>query len=215
MTDGSFALHSWLFLAQSVQISIPGSYFSDKGNILNQYFIKLGWFWTIACLIFYPTHSPKFHRLQRLLVATTFWFFLTKSFELLHYVSGSCSAIEIDNPRACSKGGHLWSGTDISGHCFLLILSYLMIWTETHPNLKEEPNGNLELFITRLTILIQILWLFGLLSTFLYFHTWADKVAGCFFGASVWYLIYRTDFNKKVWSRLADVYDFEKDHKQE
>lgn len=91
------------------------SYFADSENILNQWFVKLGWFWTCSILgsFIYLTSStfscgrPDVVRkslfrfvnsiccilkiiLFRLAIATFVWFSLTSFFELIEYKTGLC-----------------------------------------------------------------------------------------------------------------------------
>lgn len=118
---------------------IPSTYFSSKKNILNVYFAKFGWGWTIGLLIpFIYLTLMKFHSLYdiltrhlvRILIATGVWFIITNSFVHLESYTGYCT-----NPakgglskRLCLKDGHEWQeGFDISGHTFLLFYAILII----------------------------------------------------------------------------------------
>lgn len=48
-----------------------------------------------------------------------------------------------ETKRSCLKAGHFWHSVDISGHCFILIFSSLVLIEETRPivgwdNIKEH-----------------------------------------------------------------------------
>jgi len=119
----------------------PGpSYFSDKGNLFNIYFVKLGWGWTSALVISFILISNQIENdgqfknlgrpLARYAVLTVYWYVCTHSFEWLENITGSCSHSDFPRKRPCLKGGHGWLGFDISGHCFLLVHSLLFMNSE-------------------------------------------------------------------------------------
>jgi len=113
------------------------SYFADSENILNQWFVKLGWFWTCSLLgsFIYLTSStiscgrPDVVRksLFRLAIATFVWFSLTSFFELVEYKTGLCDMTKFRRKESCLGNGHNWKGFDISGHVFILIFCNLVI----------------------------------------------------------------------------------------
>ncbi|XP_038078466.1 fat storage-inducing transmembrane protein 2-like [Patiria miniata] len=119
-----------------------GSYFSDKRNFFNQYFVKLAWGWTMAIytpfVVLSGLQSPAkigqiFRGLVRVLaVGTAAWYWWVEIvFHRVMQVTGACVGNEsLTAVRACIKAGHYWDGYDISGHCFLLIYSALLIHEE-------------------------------------------------------------------------------------
>ena len=76
------------------EAALAPSYFARKSNIFNQYFVKIGWFWTtLAFLLFFflhplsgPTGSSfvltrrRLQSLARYTVVTTWWLFVTQWF---------------------------------------------------------------------------------------------------------------------------------------
>ncbi|KAK7481718.1 hypothetical protein BaRGS_00027091 [Batillaria attramentaria] len=125
---------------------VPKSYFSDKRNILNQYFVKLGWGWT---LIFVTTYvaltswvyccgqwaSVKRH-LLRMLVATLQWYVCVTAFRHIENRVGMCTDSEHSDRISCTAQGKGWLGFDISGHVFLLIHN-LLTMSEEVKSFKE------------------------------------------------------------------------------
>lgn len=117
------------------------SYFSDKRNIFNQYFVKVGWGWTLASvsLLLVITHvvqqsvlrAQSLLQLIRLLTLTFYWYICTHSFEWLENLTGSCDKLSLGSKRECMREEGRWEGFDISGHCFLLSLSLTVINEES------------------------------------------------------------------------------------
>ena len=132
-----------LFLLSIVAdvLTFPKTYFSRSDNIFNQYFVKIGWFWTLfmtvpyVLLTSYTTCCGKRRtiataHLSRLIVATVFWYLWTTVFNMIETSYGRCNTKLYDNKIACLKNGHFWNGFDISGHCFILIYSSLVLIEE-------------------------------------------------------------------------------------
>ncbi|XP_047534579.1 acyl-coenzyme A diphosphatase FITM2 [Vanessa atalanta] len=122
-------------------LTFPKSYFSRSDNIFNQYFVKLGWFWTLfltvpyVFLTSYTTCCGKRKiiftgHLLRLLIATVFWYTWTTIFNIIETKYGRCNSKQFDDKVTCLKNGHFWNGFDISGHCFILIYSSLILIEE-------------------------------------------------------------------------------------
>jgi hypothetical protein len=122
-------------------LTFPKSYFSRSDNIFNQYFVKLGWFWTLfltvpyVLLTSYTTCCGKKRliitaHLTRLLIATFFWYTWTSLFNVIETNYGRCNMKDIRDKSSCLKKGHFWNGFDISGHCFILIYSSLVMIEE-------------------------------------------------------------------------------------
>ncbi|XP_039258622.2 acyl-coenzyme A diphosphatase FITM2-like [Styela clava] len=129
---------------------IPETYFSSKRNILNQYFVKFGWAWTLALsalyvltgtVNYYKQYKRKlFNALARSVILTIFWFLFTITLfgavSRITYpdcVNYDGKIIEnVTDERSCMKlaGKHYWIGFDISGHAFILTLTILMISSE-------------------------------------------------------------------------------------
>ncbi|KAK7114458.1 acyl-coenzyme A diphosphatase FITM2-like [Littorina saxatilis] len=119
---------------------VPNSYFSDKRNVFNQYFVKLGWGWTIVLLGTYVALTSWVYchgrwlavrrHLMRLVVATIQWYVCVNVFRQIENVVGMCTATEHTNRDDCIADGKGWLGFDISGHVFLLMHNLLTISEE-------------------------------------------------------------------------------------
>ncbi|XP_050434560.1 acyl-coenzyme A diphosphatase FITM2 [Adelges cooleyi] len=123
-------------------VNVPKIYFADSSTFLNQYFVKLGWFWTTlltasfmvtTCKVFYTDSRQKIAKhVSRLVVATFFWYFWTKMFNCLDDSYGTCSEKGLKRIE-CRKAGKVWQSFDISGHVFILIYSILVMISEARP----------------------------------------------------------------------------------
>ncbi|KAL8616280.1 hypothetical protein ACOMHN_056223 [Nucella lapillus] len=119
---------------------VPKSYFSDKRNIFNTYFVKLGWGWTLMLVTPYialTTWVYCFGRwqavrrhLMRLAVATLQWYICTGVFRRIENAVGVCTDSSLEDRDSCLADGKGWLGFDISGHVFLLIHNMLTISEE-------------------------------------------------------------------------------------
>lgn len=122
----------------------PRTYFARSDNLFNVYFVKMGWAWTLLLsspLMFMVSYTVCCgdakrlvkHHLPRIIIATLFWFFWTKSFNVIENLYGRCKVRGFDNKSSCLKAGHFWNGFDISGHVFILIYSSLVLIEEARP----------------------------------------------------------------------------------
>ncbi|XP_022097535.1 fat storage-inducing transmembrane protein 2-like [Acanthaster planci] len=209
-----------------------GSYFSDKHNFLNQYFVKLAWGWTMAIhtsfIVFSSLQSPVdagqvVRGLVRvLLVGTAVWYFWVEIvFHRVMQATGACVGnASLTEVRACIRDGHHWDGFDISGHCFLLIYSALLIHEELQiiSNIKSKtpayhsnsqsaqtmitiPVANvtigyrslvnfLQQLFTVLMTLFELLWILMVMMTSIYFHVWSHKLLGTLIAFASWHCTY-------------------------
>lgn len=117
------------------------NYFAQKGNFFNQYFVKLGWAWTLLVLLpfismtslVYTNFNIRHMRnhLSRILIATIAWYVFTYFFDILDQMTGSCSVHSFASKRECKLNKHEWiNGFDVSGHTFILIYSLLIMVEE-------------------------------------------------------------------------------------
>lgn len=133
-------------------------YLAQKSNFINQYFVKMGWAWTLAvCTPFVIMSSIVYtgfnlnhirKHVGRLLVATFIWFTFTSLFDVIDSNTGSCLKGEIKNKLECKSSRNEWvNGFDISGHVFILMHSlFLMLeevkifnqWEQFHKKLEEK-----------------------------------------------------------------------------
>lgn len=132
-----------LFLLSLVAdvLTFPKTYFSRSDNVFNQYFVKIGWFWTLLLTVPYVLLTSyticcgnrrliATRHLPRLLLATLAWYTWTTLFNIVETKYGKCNIKVYTDKISCLKNGHFWNGFDISGHCFILIYSSLILIEE-------------------------------------------------------------------------------------
>jgi len=118
------------------------TYMANKHNVFNVFFVKWGWLWTLVLVVPFVvltsyTYScgtvelVRKHVIRVLVVATTIWFLCVRTFNYIEHITGSCYEGEfIKDKSSCRNSGFVWLGFDISGHCFLLVFSNLVILEE-------------------------------------------------------------------------------------
>ena len=194
-------------------LPLPQSYLSNKRNVFNVYFVKLGWGWTLGLLIpfisltssvytsFNPTAMLK--HLSRMAVGTFGWYFWVNLFVYIEELTGQCEGEEtLSSKKSCHLQGYHWDGFDISGHAFLLMYSALIISEEIQVKRwwaipRKNQTGTLLDRISPLVDLVFIcigsllvLWEFMLVCTTVYFHTVHQKVLGALIALFTWYVTY-------------------------
>eukprot|EP00079_Xenopus_tropicalis_P030724 XP_012826930.1 PREDICTED: fat storage-inducing transmembrane protein 2 isoform X1 [Xenopus tropicalis] len=190
---------------------LPDSYWNNKRNVLNVYFVKFSWGWTLWLLLpfialtnYKLTRSTTkvLRRLSSLLVSTLIWYLCTNLFLYIENITGSCYESEaMSDPkehqdrRECRLHSGYWHGFDISGHCFLLSYCILLILEETSiiSNIRFERHWHrmaINAQFAALSILV-IIWVWMFLCTAVYFHNIFQKVIGTAFGILAWYITYR------------------------
>ncbi|XP_062869438.1 acyl-coenzyme A diphosphatase FITM2-like [Trichomycterus rosablanca] len=186
---------------------VPVTYFSHSRNLLNLYFVKISWGWTLALLlpfIFLSNFYDKnliyvFKHLTSLVVATAIWYLCTETFFYIENITGACydnmEIMKFSTKGECKKAGFTWDGFDISGHCFILSYSTLLIVEEIAPmkHLRQQYH-NRPVFIDALYFALNFIvflwmWMFG--CTSVYFHNTIQKFLGTFFGILGWSLTYK------------------------
>ncbi|KAF2476814.1 uncharacterized protein BDR25DRAFT_299988 [Lindgomyces ingoldianus] len=153
--------------SQSHPPEFAPSYFAQKKNVFNVYFVKVGWFWTTLAFTVFLIFNPGFgsglsvRRIRAGLryasitmwwVVVTQWFFgpplIDRGFR---FTGGQCETLRDPETRAgmsdtreyftaaaCKAVGGTWKGGhDISGHVFLLILGSGLLWFEILPALTR------------------------------------------------------------------------------
>ncbi|XP_038659143.1 fat storage-inducing transmembrane protein 2 isoform X1 [Scyliorhinus canicula] len=199
---------------------VTESYFSNRRNALNVYFVKFSWGWTLGLLLPFVFTSNYFvqrdvlfavRRITSCVVGTAVWFFSTRLFHVIENFTGECYESqnvtvlhEFENLYTCRKHGHLWLGFDISGHSFLLSYCVLIIAEEiavvNELHKVEQKRGKAtatiikSLFIALNALLLLWVWMF--FCTAIYFHDMPHKIIGTAFGISAWYGTYRFWFKK-------------------
>ncbi|EDW30165.1 GL22469 [Drosophila persimilis] len=130
-------------------VPFPKTYFARSDNLFNMYFVKVGWGWTLLFVVPFLVLSAYTitcgdhkrmlrHHFPRIVIATFFWFFWTKLFNIVETSYGRCTVKSFQSKPSCLKAGHLWQGFDISGHAFILIHSSLVLIEEARPIIKWE-----------------------------------------------------------------------------
>ncbi|KAG7471940.1 hypothetical protein MATL_G00103320 [Megalops atlanticus] len=219
----------WLFLLISLMGSIikelqliPETYFSDSKNVLNVYFVKVSWGWTLLLLFPFMALSNSYQgtwgfvlrRLSSLVVATGIWYTCTQSFFYIEDVTGACYETktmqvirgEFFTKAECRRAGFQWHGYDISGHSFILTYSALMIAEEIAPmvhlrSASVQSNTRTNTILDALYIALNALvalWIWMFTCTSVYFHDLSHKILGTTCGILGWYLTYRVWYPKPL-----------------
>lgn len=197
-----------LFLARSYE-----TYFSNKGNIFNVYFVKLGWLWTtFLSLVHFILIEWQFidrdrrgrRALGRYIVATVYWYIMTQSFlgpsivDRFFVATGGGCTITADNgisilqQSACRKLGGQWTGGhDISGHCVLLIHASLYLIEETRwywdIKIRQSMVNTWRTNVAIGAVLsLLFIWWWMVAMTSVYFHGHRELLSGTFFGIFGW-----------------------------
>ncbi|XP_072304601.1 acyl-coenzyme A diphosphatase FITM2 [Eucyclogobius newberryi] len=202
---------SWVKDAQLV----PDTYFSSSKNVINLYFVKVSWGWTLLLLApFVLLSNASFgrglpfltRRLLALPVATAVWYLFTEAFLRIEEATGSCFQTtgvamelrsEFSSRAGCRSAGLHWLGRDVSGHSFILAYAALFIVEETAPmgylrnaDVPAVPRLLLGVLYVALNGLV-LLWVWMFCCTSLYFHQPLDKLLGTLCALLAWYSTYR------------------------
>ncbi|XP_059614881.1 acyl-coenzyme A diphosphatase FITM2 [Phlebotomus argentipes] len=127
----------------------PRTYFARSDNLFNQYFVKIGWFWTMILTIPYSLLTSYVvccgdakrvvkHHIIRIGIATACWYVWTTLFNVIESSFGRCTDKRFVTKSSCLKAGFLWNGFDISGHAFILIYSSLVLIEEARTIVNWE-----------------------------------------------------------------------------
>lgn len=139
---GLYVLGTLMISVVSDYKSTPASrvYLSDTNNVFNQWFVKIGWFWTLLVVGNFTFLTARTYscgkisiirnNMIRLVIATAVWFGITQLFQSIENRTGVCETMKYSRKESCTANGFLWKGIDISGHCFLLVFSNLFIIEE-------------------------------------------------------------------------------------
>ena len=138
-----FSIISFLEYVTSGKLELFGMLMIDLGhkkNFLNNYFVKISWFWTLVAVVPLSLSSGYvLYRLSkrglliaalRMCLGTFVWWSVTNLFLRIDGQMGSCSNTDLTARYECFSKGHSWYGFDISGHIFLLTYSILLITEE-------------------------------------------------------------------------------------
>lgn len=125
-----------------------------SSSFLDQYFVKLGWFWTLSVsvpFVFMTSYTYctgktnlLWKHFARLAIATFFWFSWRNLFVFLENWTGRClDRKELSTRSVCVKSGSSWRSFDLSSHAFNLIYSNLVLIEEARPILGWEGIGDI------------------------------------------------------------------------
>ena len=212
------ALYAFAITYTSLVLATSGAdtIFADVNNPVNQLLVKWAWGWTLALVALHqlvlarPSASwapsrRALGQVARLAMGHLVWYLGARlAFPWVEEATGVCQATSFLTRRACRRAGFLWTGFDISGHCFLLTFCNLLIAEETRPRgVVEGREGagdtavagekvEQEVGVTRgLLCLLMVAWDTMILCTSLYFHTVGEKVLGWVVGVGAWHLLYK------------------------
>lgn len=126
---------------------VPESALGSKHTLLNKYLAKFSWLWTLMWVVPAVTVTGALYtglnlrdflrHMGRVATAHVVWYVVTTLVNKSHHHFGQCSGEGITSVKACVKGGHEWTGFDISGHVFFLSYCVFII-TEEAANIKLE-----------------------------------------------------------------------------
>lgn len=194
-------------------------YLVQKQSVLNQYGVKMGWFWTLVIVGPFIWFTSRAHNRRdrdqpvvdicRLGVATACWWLSVQAFHKVYAATSFCDKGLRLTRAQCSEKEGVWNpGYDISGHCFLMIYSILIITEEAvaYRNYQQvtdavhQMDGDRDEH-DRLTRLIQYFfvamlvlhafWFKQIIISVLYYHMFVEEIAGALVAVGCWFLTYR------------------------
>ena len=119
-------------------------YFGNKRNFLNRNFAKLGWGWTLSCILPVTLITSALYsglhlgmvlkHLSRIVIAHCMFFGVTTAIVTCSTTwssfFGHCSNSQYTNRVDCSSNSEKWIEFDISGHTFLLAYCIFVLTEE-------------------------------------------------------------------------------------
>ncbi|KAJ2082183.1 hypothetical protein H4R24_001811 [Coemansia sp. RSA 988] len=200
-------------------------WWASKRSPLNVYVAKAAWGWTTALflaalVLCAPVRSPSATAgaVLRYVLATLYWLALVRWFfgpslfdRVFVHTGGSCHSMQPESGfdvaskplpfvsmQSCRSAGGSWAGGhDVSGHCFLLIHSALLLVEEALVPLWSAgqrvrrgrwpmARGSARWVFLTATIALVGLWLFMLYITASYFHHINELLSGIVAGTGFW-----------------------------
>ncbi|CAB4435889.1 unnamed protein product [Rhizophagus irregularis] len=234
-----FTVLAGSFYGSNKQKSLPSSETSwfnliditNKSNLINQYIVKNGWFWTSFIFIIYATkviHANNPLQIAksviRWILATLYWYIITQRCfgpsiidRIFVYTGGRCdnyhSETQVFEAYVCKKGGGRWvGGRDLSGHCFLLIHASLLLWDEISAFTYRPENWEIakeKKTLSLFFVFFLFLWWSMLVVTAIYFHDFFEKFTGTIFGVLYWIIMCYVRSNWIIWLMPHDLKDLE------
>lgn len=194
LSNSRILIYCSLIITCSI-ISLPEDFKIEKGNPLNQWFVKIGWLWTLILVVPMQFMTIKTndketvsHAIFKIIASTILWYISTNIFQSIDVAVGF----------------------DISGHTFLLMFSNLIISSELNLHSKidkksfKDQDSQIMLYMTILEkslFLLSILWDFMLLQTALYYHTLPQKAIAALWAITSWYILHIIFYNKETRGR--------------
>ncbi|UMM11311.1 hypothetical protein L5515_000661 [Caenorhabditis briggsae] len=202
------------------RIALDSTYYLvQKHSILNQYGVKMGWFWTLVIVGPFIWFTSKAHHRRdqdqpiidvcRLGVGTACWYLSVQLFHKIYAATSVCDKGRRLTRAQCSENEGVWTpGYDISGHCFLMIYSILIITEEAVAfrhyqqvtDAVQQMDGDREEH-DRLTRLIQYFfvamlclhafWFKQIIISVLYYHIFIEEILGALVAVGCWFVTYR------------------------
>ncbi|PIA17503.1 hypothetical protein COEREDRAFT_30214, partial [Coemansia reversa NRRL 1564] len=180
-------------------------WWASKRSLFNVYVAKAAWGWTTAIflsalVLCAPARSSSATTgaVLRYVLATLYWIALVRWFfgpplfdRVFVHTGGSChfpqpnaapTPLPVASMQLCRSAGGSWAGGhDVSGHCFLLIHSALLLTEEALVPLWfagqrvrqgrwHTVRGSVRWVVLVATLALVCLWLFMLYVTACYFH---------------------------------------------
>ncbi|KAJ2791178.1 hypothetical protein H4R20_006898 [Coemansia guatemalensis] len=204
-------------------------WWASKRSPLNVYVAKAAWGWTTALflaalVLCAPARPPSATAgaALRYVLATLYWIALVRWFfgpslfdRVFVHTGGSCHSLQPDvgsdvaptplpfaSMQSCRSAGGSWAGGhDVSGHCFLLIHSALLLAEEALVPLWSAGQrvrhgrwptvrGSARWAVLAATLALVGLWLFMLYVTASYFHHVNELLSGIVAGTGFWAALY-------------------------
>ncbi|VDN51405.1 unnamed protein product [Dracunculus medinensis] len=187
----------------------------EKDYFLNKYGVKLGWFWTCSFICPFLYYATLVHKqncknialhLSRIMISTSLWYFCTNGFVAVEHMSAYCYGAKTSSRSDCASCGGKWvPGFDISGHCFLLIYSILIICEEVGKFLPRFELfkmvslafRSLPFFVVKKKMATEKMAAsyeiadFELMVSVIYYHRISHKVLGTLVAIFCWFITYR------------------------
>ncbi|KAI3651139.1 hypothetical protein MP228_004620 [Amoeboaphelidium protococcarum] len=166
----------------------------------------MGWAWTSGLLFgaaLLCQRAPVQTRLLgRLLLATLYWYLMTvlvfdnfyKHWNPYALCLTEQNVTVLTDYHSCRRMQHTWNSFDISGHCFILLHSSLVIRQELVLFYGQRNQTGIRSVLIRALLFalraLLALWLFMLIITSTYYHSFAEKFIGALFGVAYSAIMY-------------------------
>ncbi|KAJ2608528.1 hypothetical protein H4S08_004418 [Coemansia sp. RSA 1365] len=216
--------------ASVVSVAVASApWWASKRSLFNVYVAKAAWGWTTAIflaalVLCAPVRSSLATggAVLRYVLATLYWIALVRWFfgppifdRVFVHTGGSCRSLQSNtgtnaaptllpftSMQSCRSAGGSWAGGhDVSGHCFLLIHSALLLTEESLVPLWSAGQrvrhgrwptvcGSVRRVVLAATLALVCLWLFMLYVTACYFHHVNELLSGIVAGTGFWVVFY-------------------------